>query len=175
MEKIRFFVLEEPGLYILGILVSLTAVLLGFSAGQMANLLFWWFVICAVPIGLYMAFCNLIAFFIEKGISKETYPGWNRENRPSLQELAKTDPGEAQWMGELYDIIDQTSYQGGMTRLLFAIIPFASLIISAAFLRSFSFGSAWWKLILAFIFLGLGLISHSNKAKEKFFPKYLQP
>lgn len=171
MEKVRAAVLDEPGLYLLGMLVSATLLVLGFSMEQAITVLFWWFAVCAVPVGLYMAFCSVMAIFLEKEIADETYPGWNLEHRPSLQDLKKTDPEQARWMGEMYDMLDQTSWHLGVIHLVLTISTFVSLVVGAFFLQSFVANAGWWKLILAGLFLGYGLVMHSNKAKEMWFEK----
>ena len=171
MEKIRAAVLDEPGLYLLGMLVSATLLAFGFPTERATTVLFWWFVVCAVPIGLYMTFCSVMAFFLEKEIADETYPGWNLEHRPSLQDLKKTDPEQARWMGEMYDMLDQTSWHSGVIHLVLTISIFVSLVVGAFFLQSFVINAGWWRLILAIVLIGYGLIIHSNKAKEGWFEK----
>ena len=171
MVKVRVAVLDEPGLYLLGMLVSVILLVFGFSMEQAITVLFWWFVICAVPVGLYMAFCSVMVLFLEKDIANETYPGWNLENRPSLQDLKKTDPEQARSMGEIYDMLDQTSTHIGAIYLVLNVSIHASLVVGAFFLQSFVVNAGWWRLILAIILLGYGLIMHSNKVKEVWFEK----
>ncbi len=171
MEKIRAAVLDEPGLYLLGMLVSVTLLAFGFSTEQATTILFWWFVVCAVPVGLYMAFCSVLALLLEKEIPYETTPGWNLENRPSLQDLKKTDPEQARWMGEMYDMLDQTSWHGEVFHLVLTISIFVGLVVGAFFLQSFVANSGWWRLALAVILLGYGFVMHSNKVKEVWFEK----
>jgi len=171
MEKVRTAVLDEPGLYLLGMFVSATLLAFGFSTEQAVTILFWWFVVCAIPVGLYMALCSVMAIFLEKEIADETYPGWNLEHRPSLQDLKKTDPEQARWKGDMYDMLDQTSTHVGAIHLVLTISIFVGLVVGAFFLQSFVINTGWWKLILAVLFLGYGLIMHSNKAKEVWFEK----
>ena len=171
MEKIRAAVLDEPGLYLLGMLVSATLLAFGFPTERATTVLFWWFVVCAVPIGLYMTFCSVMAFFLEKEIADETYPGWNLEHRPSLQELKKTDPEQARWMGEMHDMLDQMSSHVGVIYLVLNISIHASLTVGAFFLQSFVINTGWWRLILAIVLICYGLIIHSNKVKEVWFEK----
>ena len=163
MEKIRGLILDEPGLYLLGVLVSATLLAFGFTPNQVATILFWWFFVIAVPVGLYITFCDVLVLLLEKKIADETTPGWNLENRPSLQELKKTNPEQARWMGEMHDMLDQINWHGGMIQLILTISVFVGLVVGAFFFKSFVINSGWWRLALAVILLGYGFVMHSNK------------
>lgn len=166
MERIRQLVFEEPGLYLFGGLVSLSLLAFGFSIEQVSNVIFWWYVACALTIGLYMTFCSVLALLMEKSIAEETTPGWNLENRPSLQDLKKTNPEEAQWMGEMYDLIDQTGWYPGIMHLVLTISIHISLVIGVFFLNHFIIYTGWWRLTISIICLVYGLVMHSEKIKE---------
>ena len=160
MKKIRGFVLDKPWLYGLGVLVSTVLLVFGFSFNQASTVLFWWYIVCAATVGLYMAWCNFIALMISL-VDKDTPPGWNWENRPSIQELKKEDLAQARVLAEMYDLVDQTMWQSTFVRLIWVVTIFVSLPLGVFFLQgSITEVIIWWKLALALVLLAYGFVMH---------------
>jgi|SRR3989344_2030857 len=160
MKTIRYLVIHKPGLYVLGAFVFVILLSYGFSFNKAATVLFWWYLMCAVTVGLYMAWCNFIALMMSL-VDKDTPAGWNWENRPSVQELKKEDPAQARVLAEMWDQLDQTMWQSTVVRLLLIITIFVSLPVGAFFLReSIMEVVVWWKLTLALVLLTYGFVMH---------------
>ena len=160
MEKIRYLVLDEPALYLLGALVAVLLFTLGLSLNQAATVMFWWYVACSATVGLYVTWCDFTAFLMSL-VDRDTPSGWNWENRPSIQELKKEDPAYARVLAEMWDQLDQTMWRGALRRLFLVLTMFASLPLGAYFLRQSMAGVAvWGESALALVLLTYGFIMH---------------
>ena len=107
-----------------------------------------------------MVWCNFIALMMSL-VDKDTPPGWNLNNRPSLQELRGDDPELARVLGEMHDLVDRVSWISAFFRLVWVITIFVSLPVGAFFLReSIMEVIVWWKFALALVLLAFGFVMH---------------
>ena len=160
MRKIQHLVFDTPGMYLFCGPICGALIAFRFSFNQAATILFWWYIVCAATVGLYMIWCNLITLMMSLA-DKDTQPGWNWDNRPSIQELKQEDPAQARVLAEIWDQLDQAMWKDALIRLLLIITIFVSLPLGAFFLREpITEVIIWWKFVLAFILLTYGFVTH---------------
>jgi hypothetical protein len=135
LERLKYHTVDQPGLHLLGAVIS-TVLLVGFgyTFGEAASFLFWWYLACSATIGIW----TIWVAFIALGMSfteRDTPVGWNAANRPSLHGLPEV---ETQVFGQVYDTFDQTQWQSYLKRVGLIISVHSSLPLGAFFLKQYA-------------------------------------
>ncbi len=129
MNKICQLFLDEPGIYILGVLVSVSLSIFGFNYHQAMTVMFWWYITASASLGIF----SMLMKIVDSG-DKDIPTGYKSGNFHPSQDPTSEIAARYAMMDASYGRVNEIAFAGKKN----TFIRFAQIAVT---LTSFPLGA----------------------------------